>query len=62
VVESIEQIREEKLSREELSKLKSELDIAKRDTNAKYSSLIETLEKPEQRESAEISKVKKVFG
>jgi len=61
VVESIEQLREEKLSIEETSKLKAELDIAKRDTTAKYTSLIETLETPEQKELVKISEIKKVF-
>jgi hypothetical protein len=61
VVESLEQIRQEKLSKEEVDRLKGDLEVAKRDTSAKYSLMIESLSSQE-KEDVKIGKgLQKVF-
>lgn len=61
VVESLEQIRQEKLPKEEFDRLKGDLEVAKRDTSAKYTSMIESLASDE-KQDVQISKgFQKVF-
>lgn len=61
VVEGLEQVRQEKISKEEFERLKGELSAAKQQTSARYSSLIQSLSDVQDNEIVETSSITKAF-